>query len=80
MVIHVVVVVPKACVKRPCQNGATCHGDDNVYYCECPRDYIGIDCEGKYVICLYCKVKQYTKRKFKFKEFIRNNHIIWKQK
>ena len=52
MVINVVAVLPKACLKRPCHNGGTCHGDDSDYYCECTKDYIGVDCEGKYVIYL----------------------------
>ena len=51
MVINVVTAMPKACLMRPCRNGGTCHGDYNDYYCECPKDYIGVDCEGKYVIC-----------------------------
>ena len=50
MAVNVIAVLPKACLKQPCGHGGTCHGDDNDFYCECPEEYFGVYCEGKYVI------------------------------
>ena len=36
-----------ACERRPCLNGGRCVDGINSYYCECPSEYVGLNCEIK---------------------------------
>lgn len=36
-----------SCKSSPCINGGTCHQLTHTYYCECPSNYRGSNCESK---------------------------------
>lgn len=33
------------CGSKPCQNGATCHGNVTQFICECPKGFSGHRCQ-----------------------------------
>ncbi|CAE1168922.1 unnamed protein product [Acanthosepion pharaonis] len=37
--------VSGVCLGSVCQNGGTCHPLHQNFYCECPREYLGLHCE-----------------------------------
>ncbi|KAF0992555.1 hypothetical protein HZS_5712 [Henneguya salminicola] len=44
------------CASNPCLNGGYCHGSTNIYYCTCPSEFYGRNCE-RTSCCKNCKNK-----------------------
>ena len=44
------------CDPSPCQNGGKCVDGINSYFCQCPKRYVGVNCEESKRLVLHATI------------------------